>query len=308
MMLIKAKAEKPKAKKRLSSDKSQNVAYLYLLPWILGFLIFQLYPFLSSFIYAFTDFSILKSMKFVGLQNIIRLFTIDDIFKKSLLVTLKYVLIAVPLKLIFALIIAMIANMKLKFINFFRTIYYLPSILGGSVAIAILWRTIFSRDGAINRLLPIPPVDWLGDRKIALFTLGLLVIWQFGSSMVLFLAGLKNIPAELYESAKIDGANPILVFFKITFPMLSPIVFFNLIMQTILAFQEYTSPAFITGGGPIKETYLYTMMLYDNGFKYMKMGYASAQTWVLFIIILIFTVIVFKTSIYWTFYQDGGDF
>jgi oligogalacturonide transport system permease protein len=247
-------------------------------------------------------------MKFIGLQNYIRLFTIDDVFKKSLFVTLKYVLIAVPLKLLFALFIAMIVNIKLRFINIFSTLYYLPSILGGSVAIAILWRTIFSREGVVNSFLPFQPVDWLGNPDVALFTLGLLIVWQFGSSMVLFLAGLKNIPKEYYDSAKIDGAGTISTYFNITLPMLSPIIFFNLIMQMVYAFQEFTAPAIITGGGPLKETYLYTLMIYDTGFKYMKMGYACAQSWIMFVIIVLLTSIIFKSSVYWTHYEDGGDF
>ena len=294
-------------RKKNSPVKNQPVAYLYLLPWIIGFLVFQMFPFLSSFVYSFADYSILTKMKFVGLQNYVRLFTVDSIFRKSLFVTLKYVAIAVPFKLAFALVIALILNMKIRFIGVFRTVYYLPSILGGSVAIAILWRRMFSRSGIVNMLLPIPPVDWLGNPKIAMFTLGLLVVWQFGSSMVLFLAGLKSIPAELYESAKIDGAGRITVFRRITFPMLSSILFFNLIMQTVYAFQEYTGPALITGGGPIRETYLYTMMLYETGFRYMKMGYASAQSWILFLIIMLFTLLVFRSSVYWTYYEDGGD-
>lgn len=284
------------------------MAYIYILPWIIGFLAFQLFPFVSSFVYSFTNYSILSKMEFAGLQNYVRLFSVDSIFKKSLLVTLKYVVIAVPFKLAFALIIALILNMKLRFIGLFRTIYYLPSILGGSVAIAILWRQLFSRNGIINMILPIDPVDWLGNPKIAMFTLGLLVVWQFGSSMVLFLAGLKSIPSELYESARIDGAGRITVFRRITFPMLSSILFFNLIMQTVYAFQEYTAPALITGGGPLRETYLYTMMLYETGFRYMKMGYASAQSWILFLIIMLFTLLVFRSSVYWTYYDDGGKF
>ena len=286
----------------------QRIGYVYILPWILGFLLFQLYPLIASMMYSFTDFSILTKMRFVGLDNYIKLFSDDRIFRKSLWVTLKYVIIAVPLKLAFALLIALIVNMRLRFVGLFRTIYYLPSILGGSVAIAILWRTIFSRDGIINRVLPIKPVDWLGNPDIAMFTLGSLVIWQFGSSMLLFLAGLKNIPAEMYEAARIDGAGRLSIFKNITFPMISSIVFFNFIMQMLIAFQEYTSPALITGGGPLKETYLYTMMLYENGFHYLKMGYASAMSWVLFALVLLITLFIFKSSKYWVYYEDGGEF
>ena len=175
----------------------QPVAYLFILPWIIGFLIFQLYPFVASFVYSFTDFSLLKSMKFVGFKNYIQMFTRDRVFYKSLWATVKYVLIAVPGKLVFALIIAMILNMKLKCINFYRTVYYLPSILGGSVAISILWKFLFSKNGTVNTFLAhlhIPALDWLGSPNLALVTMGRLVVWQFGSSMIIFAAGLKEIP------------------------------------------------------------------------------------------------------------------
>lgn len=285
--------------------------YLYVLPWIIGFLAFQLYPFAASFVYSFTDFSILRKMKFIGLDNYIKMFTADRLFWTSLKATLLYVFMAVPGKLIFALFIAMMLNMKLKFINFFRTIFYLPSILGGSVAISILWKFLFSKNGTINSILAlvhIPALNWLGSPKLALGTMGLLVIWQFGSSMILFLAGLKNIPTELYEAARVDGAGKVRSFFTITIPLLSPVILFNLIMQMINAFKEFNAPYLITQGGPLNSTYLYGVMLYENAFKYLKMGYASAQSWFLFIILLGFTVLTFKSSPYWTFYGDGGDF
>lgn len=291
--------------------EDQRSGYLYILPWLIGFLAFQLYPFLASFVYSFTDFSVLKPMKFVGLQNYRRMFTADRLFWTSLKATVLYVLMAVPGKLIFSLFIAMVLNMKLKFINFFRTIYYLPSILGGSVAISILWRFLFSRDGTVNSFLNtlgIGSIDWLGSPNLALGTMGLLVIWQFGSSMVLFLAGLKNIPQELYEAARVDGAGRVKTFVKITLPMLSPVIFFNLIMQMINAFKEFNAPYLITQGGPLNSTYLYGVMLYENAFTYLKMGYASAQSWVLFAIIMGFTALTFKSSPYWTYYEDGGEF
>lgn len=300
-------------RKKTVVNKSFNrqwVAYLYILPWIVGFIAFQLYPFIASFVYSLSEFSILKPMKFVGFNNYIKMFTNDRLFWKSLTVTLKYVIIAVPGKLIFALIIAMILNMKLRWINFYRTIYYLPSILGGSVAISILWKFLFSRSGTVNsflNFLKLPSIDWLGSPNLALMTMGLLVVWQFGSSMVLFLAGLKNIPVELCEAARVDGAGKIHTFFYITLPMLTPIIFFNLIMQMINAFKEFNAPYLITKGGPLNSTYLYGVMIYENAFSHLKMGYASAQSWVLFIIILVFTGLTFKSSPYWTFYEDGGE-
>ncbi|TBL80598.1 carbohydrate ABC transporter permease [Paenibacillus thalictri] len=290
--------------------KYQYVGLLYVAPWLVGFLAFQLYPFIVSFIYSFTDFSILKAMHFVGFDNYVHMFTADKKFFQSVKVTLVYVFFSVPCKLAFALFIAMLLNMKLKSINFFRTAYYLPSILGGSIAISILWGFLFNTSGLVNILLSklhVPPVNWLGSPNVAIYTISLLAVWQFGSSMVLFLAGLKNIPGELYEAARVDGARKGRMFIHITLPLLTPIIFFNLIMQMINAFQEFTSAYVITQGGPLDSTYLYGLMLYENAFKYTKMGYASAQSWFLFVIILIFTIGIFKSSKYWTFYEDGGD-
>lgn len=283
----------------------------YISPWIIGFLSLQLYPFLSSLYYSFTQYNVLGSPKFIGLNNYIRLFTIDPDFKKSILVTLQYAFISVPAKLLFALLIAMVLNMKLKVINFCRTIYYIPSILGGSVAVSALWRLMFMSDGILNKLLAIigiPPINWLGQAGTAMFTICLLQVWQFGSSMVLFLAALKQIPNDLLEAASIDGANKFQRFFSITLPMITPIVFFNLIMQSINALQNFTSAFVITNGGPLKSTYLIGMKLYTEGFSNFKMGYASAISWVLFAIVLVFTLLIFKSSDAWVYYEDGGDF
>lgn len=283
----------------------------FISPWLVGFVFLQLYPFLSSFCYSFTQYNVLGEPKFVGLDNYIRLFTIDPDFKKSILVTFQYALISVPSKLIFALMIALILNMKLKGINAFRTVYYIPSILGGSVAVSALWRLLFMSDGILNKLLTqvgIPEVNWLGNGFTAMITICLLQVWQFGSSMVLFLAALKQIPKDLHESASIDGAGKIRQFFYITLPMITPIVFFNLIMQTINALQNFTSAFVITNGGPLKSTYLIGMKLYVEGFSNFKMGYASAISWVLFAIVLVFTLFIFKSSDAWVYYEDGGDF
>ncbi|WP_367924987.1 carbohydrate ABC transporter permease [uncultured Ruthenibacterium sp.] len=281
----------------------------YISPWLIGFLVLQLYPFIASFIYSFTDYNMLSEPKFVGLENYIRLFTLDPDFKKSLGVTLLYALISVPSKLIFALIVAFILNLKLKHINFFRTIYYMPSIMGGSVAISALWRLMFMKEGIINSLLGnlgIGPIDWLGTPSTALITICLLQVWQFGSSMVLFLAALKQVPVDLYEAASIDGASKFKQFFKITLPMITPIVFFNLIMQMVNSFQNFTSAFVITNGGPLKSTYLIGMKLYNEAFKNFKMGYACAVSWIMFAIILVLTAIVFRTSDKWVYYDDGG--
>ena len=283
----------------------------FIMPWLIGFLFLQMYPFLASLYYSFTQYSVLGQPKFIGLGNYIRLFTIDPDFKKSILVTMEYALISVPSKLLFALIVALILNMKLKGINGFRTVYYIPSILGGSVAVSALWRLMFMSDGILNKLLELiglPAVNWLGQAGTAMFTICLLQVWQFGSSMVLFLAALKQIPVDLHEAASIDGAGKVKRFFYITLPIITPIVFFNLIMQTINALQNFTSAFVITNGGPLKSTYLIGMKLYTEGFSNFKMGYASAISWILFAIILIFTLFIFKSSDAWVYYEDGGDF
>lgn len=283
---------------------------LYITPWIIGFIIFQLYPLISSLFYSFMDYRMFSEPEFTGLENYIYMVTKDELFWHSLKVTSIYVLVSIPLKLVTALIIALFLSRKLRFINFFRTVYYIPSIMGGSVAIAILWKAMFMKEGYVNSLLSIlsiPSVSWLGNPSVALYTLSFLVVWQFGSSMVLFLAGLKQIPSELYEAARVDGASGIKIFFSITLPQLSPIIFFNLIMQIINAFQEFTGALVITDrGGPMNETYLYVLKIYDEGFRFFKMGYASALSWVLFIIILIFTSLIFKSSSGWVYYEDGG--
>ncbi|PNV60224.1 sugar ABC transporter permease [Clostridium sp. chh4-2] len=283
----------------------------YISPWLIGFLCLQLYPFLSSLYYSFTQYNVLGAPKFIGLNNYIRLFTIDPDFKKSILVTLEYALISVPAKLLFALLIAIVLNMKLKGINLCRTVYYIPSILGGSVAVSALWRLMFMSDGILNKLLALvglPAVNWLGQAGTAMFTICLLQVWQFGSSMVLFLAALKQIPMDLHEAASIDGAGRGKRFFYITLPMITPIIFFNLIMQSINALQNFTSAFVITNGGPLKSTYLIGMKLYTEGFSNFKMGYASAISWVLFAIVLVFTMFIFKSSDAWVYYEDGGDF
>jgi oligogalacturonide transport system permease protein len=300
-----------KIKAATTSKKQRYIGLLYISPWIIGFLVFQLYPFVSSFVYSFTDYSITNTPSFLGFKNYISMFKNDDLFYQSLGITIKYVFMSVPMKLAFALLVAMLLNIKLKFVNVFRTVYYLPSILGGSVAVAVLWKFLFMKEGVVNKVLSvlhIPSVDWLGSPSVALFTIGLLTVWQFGSSMVLFLAGLKQIPAELYEAGTVDGASKIRMFFTITIPLLTPIIFFNLIMQMVNAFQDFTGPFVITGGGPLNSTYLYAMKLYDEGFKFYKMGYASALSWILFLLILAFTALTFKSSQSWTHYEDGGDF
>ncbi|WP_240414367.1 carbohydrate ABC transporter permease [Paenibacillus periandrae] len=291
--------------------KYQYIGLLYISPWLLGFLCLELYPFLMSFYYSFTSFDLINPPKFIGLKNYIDMFTKDDMFYQSLKVTLIYAVIAVPAKLAFALFVAVVLTAKLRSVNIFRTVYYLPSILGGSVAIAVLWRFLFMKEGIVNQLLAtihIPGVDWLGSPNIALYTISMLNVWQFGSSMVLFLAGLKQVPSELYEVGRVDGASKVRMFFSVTLPLLTPILLFNMIMQIVNAFQEFTGAfVILPDGGPLKSTYLFGMKLYDEGFKFLKMGYASSLSWVLFAIIMLFTALVFKSSSQWAHYEDGGD-
>lgn len=289
--------------------RREHMGYVYILPWIIGFLVFQLYPLAASLYYSFTSYNITSAPVWVGLENYVTMFTKDSQFFSSLLTTLKYVFMSVPMKICFALLVAVILNQKIRFINFYRTVLYIPSIFGGSVAVAILWRFLFMDSGLINqilRALGVPAVQWLSSPKIALFTLSLLSVWQFGSSMVLFLAALKQVPEDLHEAARIDGASRVCIFFRITLPMITPVLFFNLLMQIVNAFQDFTGAFVITNGGPLKSTYLFALNLYDEAFNYYKMGYASALSWVLFVMILLFTIVFFRFSEAATYYEDGG--
>ena len=292
---------------RKKTMKREYQAYLYILPWILGFVILQLYPFVSSFIYSFTDYTVGAKATFQGLANYKKLFTQDKEFWNSLKVTILFALYTVPGKLIMALAVAMFLNRDLKGINLIRTLYYIPSLFGGSVAVALLWRLMFLDNGVINAILTalhLPVIQWLGDTRYALRTICMLEIWQFGSSMVMFLAALKQGPRSLYEAAEIDGAGKVTRFFHITLPQISPIIFFNLINQTIQALQNFTSAQVITEGGPLKSTYVLGLKLYKEGFSYFKMGYASAISWVVFAAIMIFTLAIFASSKLWVHYAD----
>ena len=291
--------------------KRDYMGLVYIAPWLLGFLLLQLYPFVSSFIYSFTDYKFFNEPSFVGLKNYIRLFKLDPEFWGSLKVTLLYTVITVPGKLTMALFIATLLNRNVKGIGAIRTIYYLPSLFGGSVAVAILWKILFMSDGAINNILSslhLPTVQWLGNGKSAVVTICMLEIWQFGSSMVMFLAALKQVPASLYEAASLDGAGSVKKFFSITLPQITPIIFFNLIMQTITALQNFTSAFVVTGGGPNKATYVLGMKLYTDAFGYYKMGYACATSWVIFAMVMVVTLLLFRFSSGKIYYEDGGDF
>lgn len=295
-----------KARNRAILDNLSS--YAFLTPWLLGFFLLTLYPMLYSLYLSFTRFNILQPPKWVGLRNYFVMFIgsdqypRDERFLNSLLVTFRYVFISVPLKLIFALAVAMLMNQRLKLIPLYRTLYYIPTLLGGSVAIAVLWRRLFAGDGVLNAILRgafhANPPAWISNPKYALYTLILLSVWQFGSPMIIFLAGLKQIPREYYEASSVDGAGKTRQFFSITLPSLSPIIFFNLVMQMISAFQSFTQAYIVSGGqgGPLDSTMFYSLYLYLKGFGFAEMGYASAMAWVLLIIIAVFTILAFKLS------------
>jgi oligogalacturonide transport system permease protein len=290
------------------SGDSRILGLFYLSPYIIGLLVFTTLPFAASFYLSFTDYNLMSAPVFTGLDNYWKLFTGDRTFRKSLWVTLIYVFTTVPLKLAFALFIAVILNYKLKFINFFRTAFYVPSILGGSIAIAVMWRYLFADVGIVNMGLAaigLEPVNWFGDPTNALFTITLLRLWQFGSAMVIFLAALQSIDKSLYEAASIDGAGKFATFWHITMPLITPVIFFNLIMQMVQAFQEFNGPYIITQGGPLKSTYLLPLYIYEEAFRRFDMGYASAIAWVLFVIIMVLTLIAFWSSRHWVYY--AGD-
>lgn len=283
--------------------------FFYILPWILGFMVFKFYPFIMSLIYSFTDYSLFKTgTQFTGLKNYIDIFETKK-YMTAFKVTFQYAFMTVPLKLAFSLFIAYILNFKLKFVKMFRTIYYIPSILGGSVAIAVVWKFIFQGDGLINQMIAMcggEKINFLGSSHYALFVICLLRVWQFGSAMVIFLAALKGVPQELYEAAAIDGAGKWRQFFSVTVPLITPVIFYNLITQLCEAFQEFNSAFIITKGGPLGSTTLISLLIYQNAFRTYEMGLASAMAWLLFIIITTLTIVAFASQKYWVYYSDDG--
>lgn len=282
---------------------------VYILPWLIGMVFLTLYPFINALVISFTDYNLVREPNFIGLANYTKLFQDED-FLGTLTATLKYTVITVPLQLAFALFIAYILNFKLKGINFFRTAYYIPSLLGGNVAVAVLWRFLFQQDGLINRIIGvvgIQPVAWLSSPGGAMSVIIILKVWQFGSAMLIFLAALKDVPQDLYEAASVDGSTKFHSFIHITMPLITPTIFFNLVMQLVNAFQEFNGPYLVTGKGPLNATYLTSMYIYDNAFKYFNMGYASAASWILFLIIVAVTLILFATQDKWVYYSDGGN-
>ena len=295
-----------KQKKR----KVNVLGYCMIAPWLIGFLVMFLIPMCISLYYSFTDYNLLSDPNFIGIQNYVRMFTDDPNFWQAMKVTFVYVLILVPCRLAFALLVALLLNTKRKGGGLYRTLYYIPSIIGGSIAVSIVWKQLFGNDGVAMSLLSLVGIDqklsFIGNPNTALGTLILLGVWQFGSSMLIFLAALKQVPASIYESDSMDGAGGQSKFFKITLPMISPPIFFNLILQIINGFRAFTEGYIVTNGGPMDSTLFYVLNLYRRAFTYFDMGYSSAMAWVLVLIIACFAGIVFKSQGAWVYYESKG--
>ena len=289
--------------------RRDRAGYLFLLPWLIGFFALTLGPVVASLYLSFTDFDLLRDPRWIGLDNYVRIATSDPKFSAAMRVTFLYVALAVPFKLVFALAVAMILDRGIAGLPLYRAMFYLPSLLGASVAIAVLWRKVFAGDGLVNQLLAqfgIEGPSWISNPDYSLYTLVALTVWQFGSPMIIFLAGLRQIPRGLYEAAEVDGATRAQQFWRITLPLLTPVIFFNAVVQTIDAFKAFT-PAFIISsgtGGPIDSTLFYTLYLYQEAFAFFRMGYAAALAWILVVIIAAFTAFSFLTSRYWVHYDD----
>ncbi len=299
---------RPRTRAR-EATREAVAAYVFLLPWLVGLLGLTLGPMLASLALSFTHFDLLSAPQWIGPRNYLLLLS-DDRYVHSVRVTLTYVFLEVPLKLAFALLLAVVLNQGLRAVGLYRALFYVPSLLGGSAAIAILWRQIFSGDGMIDMILSSlgwrHPPAWLQDPSFALQTLVALGVWQFGSPMVIFLAGLRQIPRELYEAARVDGARRLSQFLRITLPLLTPLILFNFILQMVYAFQTFT-PAFIVSGGsgsPVDSTLFYTLYLYSEAFGNLHMGYGAAMAWILLVAIAISTAAIFASSRLWVFYME----
>ena len=281
--------------------------YLYTAPWLIGFFVLTLYPIVYSFYLMFTDMNLTGVGKFIGLENLKYAFTDDPLFIKAFINTLKYVVMFVPSSIILAFFVALLLSKKVKGLGFFRTAFYIPYITSG-VAVTILWGWIYQKDYGIIiyvlSLFGIIGVNWLGDKNIAMISIVILSLWTIGNNIIIMLAGIQDIPQSYYESAQIDGAGAIRQIFSITLPLCTPTIYFNLIVTIIAAFQVFQQPLILTNGGPLNSTYTAAIHMYNNGFLYGKMGYASMMAWSLFVVIMVITLVVISTSKYWVFYDD----
>jgi len=279
---------------------------LYVLPWVIGFVLFTIGPMLASVYFSFTEYSVLSGAKWLGLENYTDIFTKDRLFRLSLINTFYFVVLSVPINLLASFLVALLLSVNLRGINFYRTLYYLP-VITPAVASSLTWSLLFSGDfglvNAVLRGLGLPTFNWLYDPQITKLVFVVMNLWGIGGSMIIFLAGLKNVPLSLYEAAHIDGASTWQRFYHITVPMMTPLVFFNLILGIIGTFQVFTGAYIITAGGPANSTLFYVLYLYNNAFKFFKMGYASALAWILFVIILAFTVVQLRMARLWVYYE-----
>ena len=292
-------------KKAMNNERTAGI--IFTMPFTIGFLLFMIVPMGISLYYSFCSYDILSPPVFTGLQNFKTMFA-DETFYKSIKVTFFFAFVSVPLRLLFALIVAMLLLKSTKMTGFYRAAYYLPSIIGGSVAVAILWKRMFATDGVINKLLQAVGINctmsWLGNTKTAIWVLIILAVWQFGSSMLIFLSSLKQIPQSLYEAANVDGANGISKFFRITLPLLTPTIFFNLVMQMINGFLAFTQSYIITQGKPMNSTLFYTVYMYQQSFEFYNTGYGAALAWVMLAMIGMITLFLFATKKFWVY--EGG--
>ncbi|QJU17913.1 sugar ABC transporter permease [Blautia pseudococcoides] len=300
---------KPGKQKKYTTMKKREARnfYIYTAPWLIGFLVLTLYPILYSFYLMFTNMNLTGIGEFVGLDNWKYAFTDDTLFRRAFLNTLKYVFMFVPCSIILAFFVALLLSKKVKGLGFFRTAFYIPYITSG-VAVTILWGWIFQKDfGIINYILSLVGLkgpNWLGDKNVAMISIVILSLWTIGNNIIIMLAGIQDIPQSYYESAQIDGAGSLRQTFYITLPLCTPTIYFNLIVTVIAAFQVFQQPLILTNGGPLNSTYTAAMHLYNNGFLYGKMGYASMMAWSMFAVIMLITIVVVSTSKFWVFYDD----
>ena len=293
----------------MSQERMENaVGYSLLAPWLIGLFAFTIIPVGASAYLALTSYDLLSPPRWIGLGNFSRMLFGDDIYWQSVKATIVYVFTSVPLRLAFALFVAILLSAKHRFVGAYRTVYYLPSLLGESVAIAVMWRQLFGDRGAFASALGLIGIhtqySWIGNPHTAIWTLVFLAAWQFGSSMLIFLAGLKNIPETYYEAALVDGAGWWTKFSRITVPLLTPIILFNLVMQLISGFKTFTQSFVITEGGPLNTTLFYSVYLYQRGFEYHEMGFASAMAWLLLVLVGALTALVFRSSSAWVYYES----